>query len=213
MVDYLTYYCERGTEPFRTLSALPDDEAIRIMESLFVEGSVLWQRFERPAWYLEERKRTERWVRDEFVKKGGRPQAAYPVCLVLGSSPWIQRHAPAGGAEHRISLAAFGDADVSFTYPDSMISHWLGRDKPPAYFQPAYHGQVFTRAEILQIVKARGLPELGWESNLPSEMAHYIEAQVWNHDILDTYRRELVSAAPRGEAAITVAPGPLRAQA
>jgi hypothetical protein len=34
MVDYLTYYCKRGAEPFQSLSALSDAEAVRIMEEL-----------------------------------------------------------------------------------------------------------------------------------------------------------------------------------
>lgn len=34
MIDYLTYYYRRGTEPFRSLSALSDEEAIEIMAEL-----------------------------------------------------------------------------------------------------------------------------------------------------------------------------------
>ncbi len=44
VIDYLTYYYKRGTEPFRSLSALSDEEAIKIMENfamtlLLGEGS------------------------------------------------------------------------------------------------------------------------------------------------------------------------------
>lgn len=48
MVDYLTYYRGLVTEPLRSLSVRPDAEAIRIMESLFIDGAAIWERF-RPA--------------------------------------------------------------------------------------------------------------------------------------------------------------------
>lgn len=180
MIDYLTHYYQKGTPPFRSLSALPDDEAIALMEALYDE-TVLFMRFKDPAGYLRARRQTEQWVREEFIAKGGRPEASYPVYMVLGSSPWIVRHAdPATHGEIRIPLSALTEQDVSFTYPDSMISQWFARDKPALYYQPDYHGKIFTMPEILAIVAAKGMPEDKWATNLPDDLAPYIEAQVWN---------------------------------
>ncbi|MBN1995170.1 MAG: hypothetical protein JW953_20945, partial [Anaerolineae bacterium] len=160
MIDYLTYYYQRGTEPFRSLSALPDIEAIQIMEDLYVkyEGSLAFARFKNPVQYLHDRKQTEQWAREAFMAKGGQPRAAYPIPMVLGASKWIVKHAPDPDrhGEIRIPLSAFREDEVSFTYPDSMISHWFGRDKPSAYYQPDYHGQVFTISEILSIIDTHG---------------------------------------------------------
>jgi hypothetical protein len=192
VVDYLTYYYKSGTEPFQSLSALSDIEAIQIMEAIYVEfeGSVVFERFKDPVRYLHNRRQTEQWVRGEFIAKGGRPQEAYPICAVLGSSKWVEKHAPDPDthAEIRIPLSVFREYDVSFTYPDSMISLWFGREKPIEYYLPDYHGKVFTLSEILSIVESRGLPEEEWETNLPSDLAPYIEAQVWNHKLLLEYR-------------------------
>ena len=80
---------------------------------------------------------------------------------------------------------------MSFTYPDSMISRWFGAEKPPEYYQPEYHGKVFTRSEILTIVAERGLPEVGWEPRLPDDLAPYIEAQVWNKQPLLAYQEQM----------------------
>ena len=109
--------------------------------------------------------------------------------MVLGSSRWINAHARLEGplCEIRIPLSDFQPLDVSFTYPDSMISLWFGTDRPPEYYMPDYHGKVFTLAEILAIVQARGVPEECWETHLPDELAPYIEAQVWNHRPLQNY--------------------------
>jgi hypothetical protein len=193
MIDYLTYYYERGTEPFRSLSALPDEKALKIMEKLR-DDTLFGARFKDPAQYMRDRKQTEQWVREEFIAKGGRPRAAYPIPMVLGTSKWLVKQAPNPDAhgEIRIPLSAFTEHDVSFTYPDSMISIWFGRDKPVEYYLPEYHGKVFTVSEILSIVESKGLPEEEWETNLPSDLAPYIEAQVWNHEPLIEYKRRLV---------------------
>ena len=193
-VGYLTYYYERGQEPFRSLSALSDSEAIRIMERLYVRhpGNILFERFRDPAQYLNTRRQTEQWVRAAFIAKGGRPQQAFPISMVLGSSRWIEEHAPdpASHAELRIPLSSLAESDVSFTYPDSMVSLWLHRDKPIDYYLPEYHGKVFTIPEILAIVEANGLPE-EWTTALPSHVGRYIEAQVWNRQPLLEYGRPL----------------------
>jgi hypothetical protein len=86
--------------------------------------------------------------------------------------------------EIRIPLSLFMEYDVSFTYPDSMISLWFGREKPAEYYLPEFHGKVFTLSEILSIVETKGFPEEKWETGLPSHLAPYIEAQVWNHAII-----------------------------
>jgi hypothetical protein len=188
MVDYLTHYHRRGTPPFRSLSTLPDDEALRLMTAL-CDDTPFGERFKDPLSYLHNRQRTERWVRAEFIVKGGRPVEPYPIYMVLGFSPWIARAIPDTSRTDQIHLplSIFAEGDVSFTYPDSMISHWFGNDQPAEYYQPDYHGKVFTRSEILAVVAGRGLPEDGWEPRLPDHLAPYIEAQVWNRGPMLAY--------------------------
>ena len=190
MIDYLTHYYHRGTPPFRSLSALPDDEAICLMESLF-EETIASERFRDPHWYLAARRRSEAWVRAKFIEKGGKPQAAYPVYTVLGSSNWMVKNGdPGNHGEIRLPLSIFDEGDVSFTYPDSMISLWFENDRPPEYYMPDYHGKIFTRAEILAIVAEKGVPEDCWDTHLPDTLAPYIEGQVWNHEVLRAFMHD-----------------------
>lgn len=195
MIDFLTYYYKKGTEPFLSLSVLPDGEAVPIMEALYREGSVLWERFKDPAQYLQARRQTERWLYQEFKTKGGQPQESYPIYMVLGRSMWFLSAADevtlATTAEIQVPLSIFKEGEVSFTYPDSMVSLLLAYHKDPAYYQPEYHGKLFTLSEIGSIVEANGLPEVGWTTNLPRFLPHYIEAQVWNHQSLLAYKRQL----------------------
>ncbi len=188
MIDYLTHYYRKNTLPFRSLSALSDDEAQQIMAGLYLAGSVLWERFKDPAWYLQARRQVEAWLRASFLAKGGRPRDPYPLYLVLGQSGWFLKMADAATlaltAEIRVPLSIFDETEVSFTYPDSMVSTLLAYEKNPAYYQPEYHGQLFTLSEIRPLVEANGLPEEGWTTNMPGFLAHYIEAQVWNRAAL-----------------------------
>ena len=194
MIDYLTHYYAPGTPPFRSLSALPEAEAVRIMESLYDEESLVMMRFKEPLRYLRDRKQSEAWVREAFIRKGGKPRDDYPHYMVLGESQWIVR-ATGDPDPPRVCvpLAAFEEGDVSFTYPDSMISFWFGNDKPPEYYLPDLHGIVFTRAEILALVTRKGRPEEDWNTNLPPHLAPYIEAQVWNHAPLQPYVKRCLS--------------------
>jgi len=90
-----------------------------------------------------------------------------------------------------VPLGLFEACDVSFTYPDSMVSFLLASEKGSEYYLPDYHGKVFTMAEMCSIVESQGLPGETWGTNLPGTMPNYIEAQVWRHEPLIEYKRQL----------------------
>ncbi len=71
MIDYLTYYYKRGTEPFRSLSALSDTEAIQIMESL-CDDTPFGARFKNPAQYMRDRRQTEQWAWPGYITIDGK---------------------------------------------------------------------------------------------------------------------------------------------
>ena len=192
MINTLIHAYKRDTEPFRSLSALPETDALSIMKGLYIEGSVFWERFRDPAQYLHLRRQVEDWLRSEFIAKGGKPQAPYPIYMALGRSKWIETMLDditlATTLEIELPLSIFRESDVSFTYPDSMVSFILHQERNPDYYRPEYHGRVFTWSEIQSIVEANGLPGYGWGTDLPSDLANYIEAQIWNHEPLLAYR-------------------------
>ena len=191
MMDTLIHFYKRGTAPFRSLSALPDVKAIERMQALYMEGAVFWERFKEPARYLETRKQVEQWLRSEFIDKGGQPLAAYPIYMMLGRSKWMQTMIDsitrATTLEIQVPLSDFRENALSFTYPDSMVSFLLNQERNPAYYLPAYHGNVFTLTEIRTIIAANGLPGYKWGAELPGHLANYIEAQVWDHEPLMAY--------------------------
>lgn len=195
MIDHLIHLYQRGSKPFRSLSALPDEQALASMRALYRPGSVYWERFADPAGYLAERRQTERWLRQEFIAKGGRPQVEHPIYMVYGRSQWMTRALDAvtlaTTVEIEAPLALFTAADVSFTYPDSMVSVMVAREQNPAYYLPELHGHVFTLEEITALVAQYGLPADTIGAGLPPHLANYVEAQVWNWEPLRQYLRTI----------------------
>jgi hypothetical protein len=191
-IDYLIHIYRRGNKPFRSLSALPDKQAIDLMRSMYVDGSVFWERFKDPFDYLQARRQTEQWLRQEFIAKGGAPQMPYPIYFIFGWTKWLTTGADettlATTTNLQVPLALFGEDDVSFTYPDSMITLWLASEKVERVYLPEFHGRVFTLREMQAIVQANGLPGERW-GYLPAEVPNYIEAQVWNQAPLVEYQR------------------------
>jgi hypothetical protein len=179
MIDYLIHAYKIGTEPFRSVSALPDAEALGIMRDLYMEGSIFWERFENPAGYLQVRRQVEEWLRCEFIAKGGKPQTSYPIYMILGRPVWIETmlDAPtlATTVQIQIPLSIFNEWDVSFTYPDSMVSFIENYEKNAESYLPEYHGKVFTLCEIRPFDRrgewaARG--EMGNEAFQRSSQLH-----------------------------------------
>jgi hypothetical protein len=195
MIDHLIHFYRSGTEPFRTLSLLPEEDAIEIMQSLYVEGAVFWDRFKDPVQYLRMRKQIEGSLRQAFIAKGGMPRESYPIYMVLGMSTWLRTDLDAATltttAQIEIPLSLFQECDVSFTYPDSMVSFLLAYEKAPEYYLPDYHGKVFTLSEISSIIESNGLPGETWGNHLPRFLPNYIEAQVWHHEPLMEFKRQL----------------------
>ncbi|WNS43897.1 hypothetical protein [Paenibacillus sp. MMS20-IR301] len=197
MLTYLTHYYIQGDAPFRSLSALSDSEAITVMESLYVDNPVA-DRFKEPAQYMQNRRQVEHWVRDEFIAKGGAPREYYPLYAVLGYSHWMEDNlATLELSSVRVPLTIFSPGDISFTYPDSMVTYWLGEDKESAHYQSGYHGKIFTLSDLDQLEHIYGTPEdkgrtALWEGMGP--YIEYIEAQIWNHQVLFDYLKSVGAA-------------------
>lgn len=194
MVDFLLHIYKKGGRPFQSLSDLPVEEALSIMRELYNGESIFWERFQDPAWYLQARRQLEQYLRAAFIEKGGRPKDLHPIYLVLGRPRWLDIVVDpvtlATTEEIRVPLSILDPAEVSFTYPDSMVSALMAVQKNPAYYEPDYHGKVFTLDEMTHIIAEKGLPGEGWQTQMPVHFAHYIEAQVWNRAVLLDYLDE-----------------------
>lgn len=194
-MELLYHYYKKGSVTFDSLTENDDATAVQLMQDMYVAGSLLWERFAAPRQYLDARRYTEKWLRDEFIKKGGRPEIANPIYFVFGNSIWYEKNETDSiqmeTGTIKIPLEIFNDEEVSFTYPDSMLTLLLAYQKMPEYYLPEYHGKLFGLAEIKAIIAQNGLPGYGWNPVLPEKMPNYIEAQVWNKSKLLEYVKRI----------------------
>jgi hypothetical protein len=175
--DFLTRYYPKGEYPFVSLNELPYEEANKIKKKHCERNGIGF--FYAEDDYLIHRREIETWIFNQLIAKGRRPKCSVPVYMVLGESPKgefdIRLDIQKDACEFRIPVTALDMSSVSFTYPDSMyelmydgIGNVIGgkRTNTP---------KVYTYEE---------LPELIQRYNIYSYYLHYIEAQVWDREIL-----------------------------
>jgi hypothetical protein len=179
----LTHYHHQADRPFQSLSALTDAAALGVIAHLQQRSGLVYRRFRDPVQYLSQRRSTEHWLREEFIRQGGRPASDYPHYFVVGRSTWIEAGFEGSYGIVELPIVAFPAETVSFTYTDSMISHWLRSQIDQVFYQPEYHGRVFGLSEIGRIIDKFGLPGEAWRSDVASRYNLFIEAQVWLQNI------------------------------
>ena len=131
LVNYRTIKCE----PLKSITRLPEKEAVEVAKKLYDDNPYDgFQRFgEDFDKYYHYRIRAEKWLHQEFVKIGGRPQTKHPLYFFVHE--WdIAEKAWEGKVEKvvaKIPLNEIDICDISFTFGDSMAM--LDRDdgRPP----------------------------------------------------------------------------------
>src|ERR1041385_7460561 len=113
---FLHRYYKDGLKPFRSISDLNEREIIEFMEKEFPAHT--WFH-EDPTKRIERRRRIERWLLDEFLCLGGKPETEHPCYFTLGESPFLRefRFYEETPREVKIPLDIFSSENISFTYP------------------------------------------------------------------------------------------------
>ena len=132
--DVLTHYYDAARGPFRSLTALPPDDANRLQAQIVAEARGFAS--QRTPDYLAVRRELEQRIRRLFVAKGGCPEQDTPHYFIVGTCDWMltwyERPACLG-----VPLASVDPAVVSLTYGDSFPAMRYPDGKP-------WRGQVYT---------------------------------------------------------------------
>lgn len=175
----LYHFYDIRTGPFKSLTKLPADEAMSVMEKVRSErsGSFCAQRDEM---YIGKRRNCEAILRREFAKKGGVIEIDSPHYMVAGYSPWLYSWYEQP-AYIKIPIEEFDLKTVSFTYGDSMptFSDKVNDGKE-------YRKKLYTYVEILELIDRYGLPQ-EWNDDGAYGPERYIEAHVWSDRTLKRY--------------------------
>jgi hypothetical protein len=81
----------------------------------------------------------------------------------------------------------FSPQNISFTYPDSFFSEWLGRNREHELYNSELNGKIFTIDEILALLAQDKIPQNVQMDTAYYKFDFYIEAQVWDYDILNNF--------------------------
>jgi hypothetical protein len=163
------YHPARGIG--RNICDLPSDEAERILDSMRAMGRRL-----RPD-YLRKRLLVEDWLIAAKSRKLGSTPLLRPLYFFLGN---FADGMDCSRPESLIMpLAEFSPGCLTFTTSDSMTSYLIGVAEDGPGFQ-SHCAQVFTRAELEDMVATLGLPDDRWEGHGGEGRRPFIEMQVWD---------------------------------
>ena len=181
--DFVTHYYLADRKPFLTISELSGKELEEVLTDLRKKNERGESKRWIAPWYVEDRKKTEDFLREEFLKKGGTVERQFPLYFIHGHSEGIKNIAEQ--KEIRIPLSELPKDRISFTYPDSMATFVL-KDDPP--FRKPYHGKVFTYDEIIEVINEFGFPGEGLERCSKFMYPNCIEMQLWSDEPVKHYR-------------------------
>lgn len=165
---YITHYYFAGTDPWKNIMNLPEDEAFRMAGELAAAhpDTTSFGRFADFKNYYPRRKAADEYVREKFIAIGGRPELDHPFSFVLLECEYLRKWF-SDGESFRISLAEIPDEVISFTVGDSCAQ--IERGMTP---------EVFTKQMLLQrIYEHDGSPEKYLEEVL--NPFAYVEVQLW----------------------------------
>ena len=183
---FLFHYYELENGPFRNITENGSEEAKKIQEQIS-EG---WNS-KRPNNYVELRLALEERIKEQFILKGGKPNRNDPFYFTLGECNWAKSWYLSPGVI-KIPLADFNPEHISFTYPDSMVSFQFHDEPKLATYRKDINGKVFLLDEIEElIIKKYGVPsEEKWKFEEAMKYDRYIEAQVWDNEIINEYKNK-----------------------
>ncbi|UZO79720.1 hypothetical protein NBT05_12245 [Aquimarina sp. ERC-38] len=180
---FLYHYYETENGPFRNITELGLDKAKNIQNQI----SKGWNS-KRPDNYIELRFALEKRIKELFIEKGGKPHRKDPFYFTLGPCSWAKSWYVNPGVV-KIPLNEFTSDQISFTFPDSMVSFQFYDEPKLKTYRKECNGQIFRIEELEKLIREYGLPSddqlIVEESN---KYDKYIEAQVWDDTVINRYK-------------------------
>lgn len=179
----LYHYFEKGRTPFLSLSDLPDEIAMKIHNNLEVDNNIFSKR-NSDGKYMFYRSIIEKRLYSIFVEKGGKPQRQTPYYMTLENCEscklWFNN-----SDMIIIPIEEFDKNVISFTYGDSFPTF-----DPTHGESQEYRQNVYTYDEIWDIIKKYGMPQdMTFTDDIPYWKPRYVEAQIWNDEVINKYRK------------------------
>ena len=166
---FITHYYFPGTDPWKNIMELPENEAFQMAEKLASEhpDTTSFGRFADFKNYYPARKSADEYVREAFIKLGGKPKLLHPYSFVLMECEYLRNWFDTN------DKLVFDLADI----PDDLVSFTLGDS-----CALLIHGEepdVLTKAMLLEGIKACGGSTEEYFNKSLGRYA-YVEVQLWD---------------------------------
>ncbi len=166
---FITHYFFPGTDPWKNIMNLPEEEAFRVAAELAEKhpDTTSFGRFADFVNYYPARKRADEFVREEFVKLGGKPKLLHPYSFVIGECEYLRKWFDTND-KIVLDLSDIPDDQVSFTLGDSCAL--LIHGETPS---------VLTKTMLIEgIMECGGSTEEYFQKSLGKYA--YVEVQLWD---------------------------------
>ena len=182
---YLVNYRVQNIEPLKNIMRLPKKEAFELSDKLYKENPYdgyeqrFGPNFEK---YYNHRITTEKWLYEEFIEIGGKPQAKHPLYFFVHKWDVAEKvwEGKAIKVIEKIELNEIDVCDVSFLFGDSM-----------AMLNNPDRSSLFLKDELLELLAKKGNNiEMLLDSINHQIGQRIIEAHIWNDKYFETLRTE-----------------------
>ncbi|MCR5684769.1 MAG: hypothetical protein K6G81_05025 [Lachnospiraceae bacterium] len=165
---YITHYYYPGTDPWKNIMFLPEEEAFRVAGELAKAhpNTTSFGRFADFANYYPARKRADEFVRKEFIRLGGNPNLPHPYSFTLLECDYLRKWFDCSD-KIVIDLEDVPDDQVSFTFGDSCALTVHGTEP-----------DVLTKDMLLDRINAYEGPVDSFLKESLGKYA-YVEVQLW----------------------------------
>ncbi len=166
---YIVHYYYPGTDPWKNIMNLPEEEAFRTAKELAAAHpeTTSFYRCADFQNYYSRRKMADAYVRDTFIRLGGNPRLQHPYSFVLSESEYLKDWFDSSD-RIVLDLSDIPDDQISFTIGDSC-----------ALFTQGLELVVLTKKMLLEQVRAcDGLVDVFLKKALGRYQ--YVEVQLWD---------------------------------
>ena len=180
---FITHYYFPGTDPWKNIMNLPEQEAFRMAAELAEKhpDTTSFGRFADFENYYPNRKRADEFVRNEFIKLGGKPKLKHPYSFVLVECEYLRKWFDSS-EKVVLDLDDIPDDRISFTLGDSCDMMIQG-------LEPT----VLTKQMLLEGIEECGSVETFLAKSLGKYA--YAEVQVWDRIVVSKGKESEVHLA------------------
>ncbi|MBO4627962.1 MAG: hypothetical protein J5645_08290 [Lachnospiraceae bacterium] len=165
---YITHYYYPGTDPWKNIMHLPEQEAFAVAKELAAShpDTTSFYRFADFVNYYPNRKMADEFVRNTFIRLGGKPKLHNPYAFVLGDCEYLKNWFDTGD-KLVLELSDIPDEQISFTLGDSC-----------AIISQGHEPTVLTKRMLLEGIEECGSLEAFCKKSLGKYA--YVEVQMWD---------------------------------